>query len=214
MSPGRLNAVLAAVLAAVWALIWLIRPDAGRRSHAFMPEMSASLTHEAQAPSPFWSEGLPPSAPAGTIPRGHPPLGYGPGKEEAERAGRELRNPVAADPAALDRGARVFATYCAVCHGPTGLGDGPVTKAGVPAPPSLYGDSARRMADGRMFHVVTFGQGNMPAHASQVPRPDRWKAVLYVRRLQREADEAARRAAAERAASARKPPVAVVQEAP
>ncbi len=101
-----------------------------------------------------------------------------------------MKNPFAADGTALARGAAVFANYCALCHGGTGLGDGPVTKSGFPAPPSLLGDSARRMPDGRIFHIITFGQGNMPGHAAQIPREDRWKAALHVRELQKAAAKA------------------------
>lgn len=209
MSPSRLNALLALVLAAIWGVTWATRQEPGRRSHSFMPEMATSLTHEPQAEG-AWAGGLPPGPPEGSIPRGRPPLRYRAGKEEAERAGKELKNPFAADDAALARGAKVFGNYCAVCHGPSGAGDGAVTKAGVPAPPSLFGDSAKRMADGRIFHIITFGQGNMPAHAAQVGREDRWKAVLHVRKLQREAAEAARKAAAEKV----KPSQALAAPAP
>jgi len=40
------------------------------------------------------------------------------------------------------------------------------------------------MTDGQMFHVLTFGQKNMPAYASQVSAEDRWKAILHVRTMQ------------------------------
>jgi mono/diheme cytochrome c family protein len=36
-----------------------------------------------------------------------------------------------------------------------------------------------------MFHILTYGQKNMPSYASQVSEDDRWKAILYVRSLQR-----------------------------
>jgi len=34
---------------------------------------------------------------------------------------------------------------------------------------------------------VTYGQGNMPGHASQIEPEDRWKVALWVRHLQQEA---------------------------
>ena len=191
MKRHTVNALLAAALVAVWVFTLAVREDRTRRNRSFMPEMSTSLALEAQGEHAARPGGgvLPPE---GSIPRGHPPLAYRPGKEEAERAGRELKNPFPADPATLDRGAKVFANYCVVCHGGSGLGDGPVTKFGFPAPPSLLGDSARRMADGRIFHIITFGQGNMPGHAAQIPREDRWKAALHVRSLQKAADKEGR----------------------
>jgi mono/diheme cytochrome c family protein len=62
-----------------------------------------------------------------------------------------------------------------------------VTKQGVPPPPSLLAERALRMADGQMYHIITFGQGNMAAYASQVEREDRWRVINYVRELQKEA---------------------------
>lgn len=46
---------------------------------------------------------------------------------------------LAAAPPALADGATTYASYCATCHGPAGLGDGPASAALVPAPASLAG---------------------------------------------------------------------------
>jgi hypothetical protein len=35
-----------------------------------------------------------------------------------------------------------------------------------------------------MFHVITLGRNNMPAHAGQVSVDDRWKVILHIRKLQ------------------------------
>jgi mono/diheme cytochrome c family protein len=43
------------------------------------------------------------------------------------------------DTPGTDRGAQVFAAYCAVCHGPAGKGDGPAAAALFPPPPDLTG---------------------------------------------------------------------------
>lgn len=40
-------------------------------------------------------------------------------------------------PPASGAGARLYATYCASCHGPTGRGDGPVAPALTTPPPDL-----------------------------------------------------------------------------
>ena len=47
------------------------------------------------------------------------------------------------------------------------------------------------MEDGQLFHMLTFGKGNMPSHAGQVAREDRWKVIVHVRQLQQAAVEAA-----------------------
>jgi mono/diheme cytochrome c family protein len=54
--------------------------------------------------------------------------------------------------------------------------------AGVP--PSLLAEHALKMKDGQMFHVLTFGQNNMPSYASQLSREDRWSVIGFVRSLQ------------------------------
>jgi hypothetical protein len=36
-----------------------------------------------------------------------------------------------------------------------------------------------------LFHIITYGQTNMAAYASQVAREDRWAAILHIRHLQK-----------------------------
>jgi mono/diheme cytochrome c family protein len=123
--------------------------------------------------------------PEGSVARGHLPLGYGPGPEEAVRAGRELVNPVpAGDGAGVARGKLVFARVCAGCHGAGARADAPATLRGVPPPPTLIRPETRAMPDGEMFHAITFGRKNMPAFALQLPPEDRWKAIRFLRTLQ------------------------------
>jgi mono/diheme cytochrome c family protein len=40
------------------------------------------------------------------------------------------------------------------------------------------------MKDGQIFHILTYGQNNMPSYAGQISRDDRWKVIAYVRSLQ------------------------------
>lgn len=122
--------------------------------------------------------------PAGTIARGALPLPFGPGPEEAARAGRELTNPVPAEPREVARGRTVFAAACACCHGPTGLADAPAVQRGVPPPPSLLRPETRALPDGEVFHAITFGRKNMPSAALQVVPEDRWRVIRYLRSLQ------------------------------
>ena len=152
---------------------------------AFMPDMLVSVPYDAYDANPATASGqtlmLPPE---GTIPVGWIPFPYGPGEEEAIRAGEELVNPVEPSPEALARGKKVFETMCFVCHGPGGQGDGPIIGR-FPNPASLLADHARSYPDGRIFHVITWGQGLMPSHAVQILPEDRWRVILYVRQLQR-----------------------------
>jgi hypothetical protein len=60
-------------------------------------------------------------------------------------------------------------------------------KRGYPPPPSLLADNARRIKDGQIFHIITYGQNNMPSYAAQVSVEDRWRAIVFVRSLQAQA---------------------------
>ena len=39
-------------------------------------------------------------------------------------------------------------------------------------------------SDGRIFHVMTYGQKNMGSYASQLSREQRWRIVQYIRSLE------------------------------
>lgn len=163
--------------------------DPKKPGYEVLPEMVHAVPYEAFAPNPVTPDGktlqLPPE---GSIPRGFLPYHYGSTPEEAERAGRELSNPIAKSPEALARGKQAYETFCLVCHGPAGKGDGPLIPK-FPNPPSFTSRNIREYPDGRIFHIVTKGSGMMPPHASQISPEDRWKIVHYVRSLQQPAGE-------------------------
>lgn len=158
--------------------------DVGQPNLQYAPDMYSSVPYDSFAPNPNTRDGKTLMAPApGSIPRGYSPVHYGPGPQEATRASVELKNPFEASDAVLTRGKVAFNRYCSHCHGTGGLGDGLVT-ARFPRPPSLLADHAKGLADGQIFHIITYGQGLMPAHGPQVAQEDRWKIVHYIRSLQ------------------------------
>ena len=161
-----------------------------RRGYEYMPDMAYSVAYDSFAPNPVMRNGMTLQVPVrGTIPRGFMPLHYDSSPSEAERAGRELSNPYASDPNAAERGHRLYDTFCLVCHGARGQGDGPLVPL-IPNPPAYTSDRVRAMPAGRLFHVVTFGSGRMPAYRSQVPVDDRWLIVSYVQTLQAQPEPA------------------------
>lgn len=117
----------------------------------------------------------------GTIPRGYQPYPY---KEDPEGAGQNLKNPLPRTEAVLLAGQKTYNMHCIVCHGPKGLGDGPVVPK-FPKPPSLQSEKVRDWSDGRIYHVMTIGQNLMPSYASQVSSEKRWAVIHYIRALQR-----------------------------
>jgi mono/diheme cytochrome c family protein len=163
-----------------------------RRGYEYMPDMAYSVPYDTFAPNPVTRNGMTQQAPVrGTIPRGFLPLHYNRTAADAERAGRELSNPYAPGSTTVEQGHRLYDTFCAVCHGASGDGDGPLVPL-IPNPPAYWSERIRSMPAGRLFHVISFGSGRMPAYASQVPANDRWLIVGYVQTLQARQREATR----------------------
>lgn len=85
----------------------------------------------------------------------------------------------APDPA---RGAAVYATNCAACHGASGQGDGPAAK-GLATAPANFHDAARmanRSAHG-LYNSITLGvAGTSMAANPQMREDDRWALAFYV----------------------------------
>lgn len=155
----------------------------------FAPDMARQPRLAAFGAYPSFAQGmvLQPPAP-GTVAVDEVVRDLGPGPEEARRAGRELINPLPADdPRVPARGAKLYVAFCQPCHGAGGRGDGPIAQRGFPPPPSLLAERALTMPDGQVYHVLTFGQQNMPAYAAQLSEEDRWLLVRYLRVLQRQA---------------------------
>jgi len=147
-------------------------------------QMEYSPAYLSQTSNPVLPNGMTDQPPVpGTVPRGYQPFHYGSGAEEAIRAGNELKNPFQPTDENLARGQQVFSNYCAVCHGSTGGGDGALIPK-YPNPPAYNTEKSKALADGNMFHVITLGRNNMPSHAAQVSSDDRWKVILYIRKLQ------------------------------
>lgn len=123
--------------------------------------------------------------PDGTVPVGFTPYKYA---GDAAEAAAKLKNPYAGNSKAelLELGRRKFETYCAVCHGYSGGGDGPVAPKMALKPPPLVSDKIKDVTDGAIFHIITDGQGVMSSYAYQlVNENDRWAIVNYVRSLQK-----------------------------
>lgn len=120
--------------------------------------------------------------PEGTVPRGFTPYPYK-RTDQAGEVGRNFQNPLPRTPEVLARGQKLYNTYCIVCHGPKGKGDGTIVPK-FPMPPSLHSDKVRGWGDGSIYHVVSAGQNLMPSYASQIEPTDRWAIVHYVRVLQ------------------------------
>lgn len=189
--PAGVGALLAACLPAflLVAAVPLLNRNYQQRNLTWDGGMGAPVAAQAFDPSPVLPGGkVLQTPPAGTLARSAPlPLRFGPGKTEAERAGRELKNPLAPTQANFNRGKVVFERVCATCHGREGDNNGSQLVArGAFAPTLLVSPVVRTMPDGRLFQVATFGgPTKMQGYGDLLSREDRWRVVLYIRELQK-----------------------------
>jgi len=110
------------------------------------------------------------------------PYPYANTTEDYERAGRELRNPVVFTEAVYIEAKAKYEIFCMHCHGETGNGQGGlVVKGKFAAPPAYQGIVG--LTQGKMFHTLQYGKGNMGSHAGQLTKEERWKLVHYVQTL-------------------------------
>ena len=81
------------------------------------------------------------------------------------------------------QGKQLYATFCQVCHGAQGKGDGTIDD-GFPQPPDISQVLYRERKDGFLFHRITFGTAIMPGYGHALSVAERWQIVYYLRALQ------------------------------
>lgn len=169
--------------------------DPGR---AYMPDMYYSRAYEAYGYNNVGGErdslrsrginynGLPV---AGTVARGEE-LSYHLTNDSAGlAAANAIKNPldtsVVSSPAALKEGERLYLVNCGICHGGALDGNGPLWNGGngpfPSAPRNLLDDYSKKLTDGHMFHVITYGIRTMGSYASQLNPEQRWWVIKYIR---------------------------------
>lgn len=92
-------------------------------------------------------------------------------------------NPVDADATSLQRGKLLYQFHCALCHGETGVGDGPLAKYYSRTPENLGGEQAAAEFDGSVYLAIVQGFGEMPSLAENLTVRERWDVVNYIRTL-------------------------------
>jgi mono/diheme cytochrome c family protein len=106
-------------------------------------------------------------------------IGRQPVMDRIEADGR-LTNPIAASPEVLQQGHALFDTYCAVCHGADGHGQGPVGKyfSGIP---NLSATAIQTYSDGLIYSIIREGGFSMPGYAETLSPAERWALVHMIR---------------------------------
>jgi mono/diheme cytochrome c family protein len=104
-------------------------------------------------------------------------------------ASKFIKNPL--DIASIDmkEAERLYLVNCGICHGTKLDGNGPLYNGGngpyAAAPAILVGNPKyETMAEGTMFHSVTYGIRAMGSYASQLSTKQRWMVIAYIKAKQ------------------------------
>jgi mono/diheme cytochrome c family protein len=127
---------------------------------------------------------------AGTIARGDMLFQYPYANDSAGYiSSAAVKNPLKTDSIDLIEAERLYLVNCGICHGAKLDGNGPLWKDGngpyPAAPKNFMADDMKKMAEGTMFHSVTYGKGQMGSYASQLNTAQRWMVIHYIKGKQR-----------------------------
>ncbi len=106
---------------------------------------------------------------------------------KAPDSAKSIKNPVEASKQIVSgkKGKKVFQTNCIVCHGETGVGNGPGGKSINPKPADLTSAKVQSQTDGEIFWKITNGRGPMIKWEPVIPEAQRWDLVNYIRSLKK-----------------------------
>jgi cytochrome c6 len=84
---------------------------------------------------------------------------------------------------AQNPGKNVFASKCAICHGPDGKGNTPIGKSLKIA--DLRSEAVEKMPDADLKNVITNGKNKMPAFKGKLTDAQIDQVISYIRGLQK-----------------------------
>ncbi len=161
---------------------------------AYMPDMAYSRAYETYASTEaLKNKGINYNAMPveGTIARGDSLAVYPYKNDSAGYANsKNVINPLPPLTAVqFKEASRMYLIYCGICHGDKLDGNGPLWKGGdgpFPAAPRnfLTDPVVTNMAEGTMFHSVTYGRNLMGSYASQLSPEQRWMIIHYIKEKQ------------------------------
>ncbi len=164
-----------------------VRRSPGR---VYMPDMYYSRAYETYASTEkLKDEGVNYTAlpVKGTIARGDMLFMY-PYKNDTAgyTASASVKNPLNPDSINMTEAGRLYLVNCGICHGSKLDGQGPLFTSGAfpAAPKNFMADDMKKMAEGTMFHSVTYGKNMMGSYASQLSTRQRWMVIAYIKSKQ------------------------------
>lgn len=94
-------------------------------------------------------------------------------------------NPIQGDSVSLQRGEILYSIHCALCHGTSGQGDGPIAPYYESQPPTdLTQSYIAFMFDGNLYRTISQGFGQMPGLSENLTARERWDVINYLRTLE------------------------------
>ena len=95
-----------------------------------------------------------------------------------------LVNTVSADDASISRGKKLYAVYCDICHGRSGLSNEDVTKNFEVTPSLLTDEKIGSYTDGGIYYLILNGvEGTKMRPFREMSEEDRWHITNYIKAL-------------------------------
>ncbi|MEZ5033913.1 MAG: cytochrome c [Chitinophagaceae bacterium] len=165
-----------------------VRRSPGR---AYMPDMTYSRAYETYSSTDnLKKEDINYNAMPvpGAIARGDEYPYRLPNNDSGYTASANTKSPLDESKINMTEAERLYLVNCAICHGPKLDGNGPLWKGGdgpyPVAPKNFMAEDMKALPEGTMFHVATYGKGQMGSYASQLSTDQRWEVVAYIKMKQ------------------------------
>ena len=98
---------------------------------------------------------------------------------------KALKNPVKFTDESAEKGKKLFATQCAMCHGQTGNGKGELAEVMHVSPPDFTNpETLAKRTDGEIFTIINTGSGAMPGEEKRLKVNQAWDLVNFLRTLE------------------------------
>jgi len=96
-----------------------------------------------------------------------------------------MKNPEKFTEESVDKGKKLFATQCAMCHGKTGDGKGDLAAVMHVEPQDFTKpETLGARTDGEIFTIINVGSPSMPAEAKRLKANQAWDLVNFLRTLE------------------------------
>jgi mono/diheme cytochrome c family protein len=122
---------------------------------------------------------------------GEAPFYFADTEEDRTRCEQQVTNPYPITAAGISKAKPLYDTYCGICHGEKGDGQGwlvTMPDSKYPAQPkNLLADDMIAAGDGRYYFAMMYGKNVMGGYSDKLSFEERWQVMHYIRNLQAKA---------------------------